>query len=279
MATYAIGDVQGCLKALKALLAALDFNPNADRIVLLGDLVNRGPDSLGVLRYVRGLGMCATTVLGNHDLHLLALAHGGSPGRRDTLNAVLAAPDCDELLDWLIRQPLAWCHPESGSMLVHAGLAPQWSVELTLELAQQASSVLSGKTGPNFLSRMYGDEPSIWKDSLRGVDRTRFVVNCLTRARYCDEEGRLDLRHKGTPGSQPPHLRPWFQIEQRVSRQTPIVFGHWSTLGRVYWEQEQVFGLDTGCVWGGKLTALELETRMITQVDSGLPQPAIAGGD
>lgn len=268
MTTYAIGDVQGCHEELVELLGTLHFEPSRDRVVFVGDLVNRGPASLDVLRLARDLGPAAITVLGNHDLHLLAVAHGGRPGRRDTLNAVLAASDCDELLEWLGAQPLAWRHPETGTLLVHAGVPPQWSVEQTLELAQEASRVIAGTEGPRFFSRMYGDEPDRWKPGLRGTERLRFVVNCLTRLRYCDDKGRLDLKPKGAPGTQAPHLLPWFQVPGRATAGHPIVFGHWSTLGRVHWPEDHVHGLDTGCVWGERLTALELETGRIVDVPS-----------
>lgn len=272
MSVYAIGDIQGCDVELSALLDTLRFDAERDHVVFVGDLVNRGPDSLGVLRRARGLGPAATTLLGNHDLHLLAVAFGGKPGRRDTLTPVLAAPDCDELLDWLVRQPLAWQHPATGALLLHAGLAPQWTVTQTLELAQEASQLISGSGGRRFLSRMYGDEPGLWKNRLRGIDRTRFVVNCLTRLRYCREDGSMDLRPKTAPGAQPRGLLPWFQMPGRESRGSTVVFGHWSTLGRVHWPDEQVYGLDTGCVWGGKLSALNLGTGEIVQVASQQPR-------
>ena len=259
MSTYAIGDVQGCHEELMALLEAIHFDANRDQVIFVGDLVNRGPDSLAVLRFVRGLGSAAITLLGNHDLHLLAVAQGGKPGKRDTLKGVLAASDCDELLDWLIRQPLAWQCPGSGSLLVHAGLAPQWSLQQALDLASEASALIAGPNGGRFLSRMYGDEPALWKNSLRGLDRVRFVVNCMTRMRYCDADGRLDLHFKGAPDSQPPNLMPWFQVPGRGSEGVPIVFGHWSTLGKVYWPESRVYGLDTGCIWGGRLTSLCLD--------------------
>lgn len=272
MSTYAIGDVQGCHAELLDLLAAIDFDPHRDLAVFVGDLVNRGPHSLEVLRLVRSLGASAISLLGNHDLHLLAVANGGKPGRRDTLDAVLAAPDCSELLDWLARQPLAWRHPASGALLIHAGVAPQWSVEQTLALAAEASERLRGRQGGRFLSRMYGDQPETWSDALRGIDRTRFVVNCLTRARYCRADGGLDLRHKGAPGTQPQGLIPWFQFPGRASRGTPLVFGHWSTLGRVHWREDNVYGLDTGCIWGGRLSALELESGRVIDVPSREPR-------
>jgi bis(5'-nucleosyl)-tetraphosphatase (symmetrical) len=272
MTTYAIGDVQGCHEELLALIAELAFDPARDRLIFVGDLVNRGPASLEVLRLVRGLGDAAVTVLGNHDLHLLAVAHGGRSGRRDTLTGVLAASDSDELLDWLSARPLAWRHPQTGTLLIHAGLPPQWTVAQTLELAAEASAVIAGSGGPRFFTRMYGDEPDRWKASLRGTDRLRFAVNCLTRLRYCDASGRLDLKPKGAPGTQPAGSMPWFQVSDRLSREDTIVFGHWSTLGRVHWPEHRVFGLDTGCVWGGRLTALALETGEVHSVASRHPR-------
>ena len=266
MPTFAIGDVQGCHEELVALLDAIHFDAKRDQVIFVGDLVNRGPDSLAVLRLVRGLGNAAITLLGNHDLHLLAVAQGGKPGRRDTLNEILGASDRDELLDWLIRQPLAWQHPGSGSLLVHAGLAPQWNPQQALDLAAEASALIAGPNGRRFLSHMYGDEPTLWKNSLRGLDRVRFVVNCMTRMRYCDTDGRLDLRFKGAPGSQPEKLLPWFQVPGRASEGVPIVFGHWSTLGKVHWPEARVHGLDTGCIWGGRLTSLCLDDGRLESV-------------
>ncbi|MGQ0529084.1 MAG: symmetrical bis(5'-nucleosyl)-tetraphosphatase [Panacagrimonas sp.] len=266
MPTYAIGDVQGCHQELLALLELIQFDRARDRVVFVGDLVNRGPDSLAVLRLVKDLGDAAVTVLGNHDLHLLAVSQGGKLGGRDTLAEVLCAPDCDALLDWLMRQPLAWCHPESDTLLVHAGLPPQWSVQLALDLAAEAGALIAGPKGGGFLRRMYGDEPSLWSPRLRGLDRTRFVVNCLTRMRYCDVDGRLDLRQKGVPGSQPSHLLPWFQVPGRLSEGASAVFGHWSTLGKTHWPEARVHGLDTGCVWGGRLTSLCLDDGRLQSV-------------
>jgi bis(5'-nucleosyl)-tetraphosphatase (symmetrical) len=279
MTTYAIGDVQGCYDELLELLTAVGFDRARDHVILVGDLVNRGPNSLGVLRLVRGLGDAATTLLGNHDLHLLAVAYGGRPGRRDTLTGVLAASDCDELLDWLCRQPLAWRHASTGMLFVHAGVPPQWTAGQTLELAAEASALISGPEGRRFFSRMYGDEPDRWKDKLRGPERMRFVVNCLTRLRYCRADGELDLRPKGAPGTQPEGVLPWFAVPDRASRDTDMAFGHWSTLGRVHWPENRVHGLDTGCVWGGRLTALALETGQLTSVASRTSRDPEEPGD
>lgn len=266
MPTYAIGDVQGCCDELCSLLAVVGFDRACDRLILLGDLVNRGPDSLGVLRTVRDLGSAAVTVLGNHDLHLLAVAQGGRAGRRDTLQALLAAPDRDALIDWLRAQPLAHHDAQHDVLFVHAGIAPQWSTADVLQLAAEASARIRGPQGARFLSRMYGDHPDTWSPRLRGAERTRFVVNCLTRARYCDAQGRLDLRFKGRPGTQPAGLLPWFQVPGRRTATQPVVFGHWSTLGQVHWPEHRVSGLDTGCVWGGTLTALRLDDGQLFQV-------------
>ena len=271
MTDYAIGDVQGCNKELGALLEKIDFSPGRDRIYLLGDLVNRGPDSLGVLRRVRALGQAAECVLGNHDLHLLAHAAGGRAGSRDTLEAILAAPDRESLLDWLARRPLALRWPGDGSLLLHAGVVPQWSAAQTLSLASEASAVIAGPGRNAFLAEMYGNQPDRWRDALQGHDRIRFVINALTRLRYCDAEGAILLEDKGRPDPGRQHSIPWFQVPGRALEGTRVVFGHWSTLGRVHWPDENVSCLDTGCVWGGTLTAMNLHTGALTQVMSSLP--------
>lgn len=259
MAVYAIGDLQGCLDPFMRLLDALAYDEHRDRLLLTGDLVNRGPQSLQVLRFVRSLGSSVTTVLGNHDLHLLAVAYGGRAGSRDTLDDVLHAPDRDELLDWLRQRPLAHREPD-GTLLVHAGLPPQWDIEMALRCAQEVSATLSGPLAADFLSSMYGNRPDFWDPALEGIERLRYTVNCLTRLRYCTSAGRIDLQHKGAPGSQPPDLLPWFQMPQRRSVGTRILCGHWSTVGRMHWPEENVFTLDSGCVWGGCLTALDLHS-------------------
>lgn len=267
MTSYAIGDLQGCLDPLQRLLDKIDFQPGRDRLLFAGDLVNRGPQSLQVLRFVRGLGHAAVTVLGNHDLHLLAAARTARFGRRDTLAPILAASDRDELLHWLRQQPLALSDPASGALLIHAGVPPQWDRALTLALAAEVQDLLAAPDGDDFLSHMYGNEPDCWQDGLRGVPRWRFIVNCLTRLRYCDAQGRVHLKPSGAPGTQPPGLVPWFQVPGRRSAGETIIFGHWSTLGRVHWPQQQVYGLDTGCLWGGCLTALNLDTWQCISVD------------
>lgn len=260
MARFAIGDVQGCYTPLRALLDRLDFDPGRDQLLLTGDLVNRGPESLQTLRFLRGLGSAAITVLGNHDLHLIAVAHGGRGKPRDTLGDILGAPDRDELLAWLQAQPLAWGDAEGRVLLVHAGVPPQWTRAQALACSAEVSRVLAGDGGAALLDQMYGDEPARWRDSLEGFDRLRFIINCLTRLRYCRTDGRIDLKFKGPPGTQPRGLLPWFEAPGRRSAGDTIVFGHWSTLGRVHWPQARVYGLDSGCVWGGRLTALNLDS-------------------
>jgi bis(5'-nucleosyl)-tetraphosphatase (symmetrical) len=254
---YAIGDVQGCYQELRALLAELKFAPDRDRLWFVGDLVNRGPRSLEVLELVRALGDNAIVVLGNHDLHLLAVAFGSRRKRKsDTLDAVLAAPDRDALLEWLITRPLAH-FDERGDLMVHAGLVPQWSVETALGVAREVESAL--RSDPRALfDNMYGDEPDRWSDELSGMERLRFAINVLTRLRVCAADGRVDLEVKGKP---PPHspLRPWFELGNRRSRDARIIFGHWSALGFVV--RKGVVGLDSGCVWGGALTAFDLDAE------------------
>ena len=258
MKLFAIGDVQGCHASLLELLEAIAFDPLHDRLWFCGDLVNRGPDSLAVLRLVRELGDSAVSVLGNHDLHLLAVAAGVvRRKRRDTLNAVLDAPDCDELLDWLRHRPLAVY--EHGLLLVHAGLAPSWTAERTLQLAGEVQALLRGSDYAGLLRDMYGDDPAAWDDALTGNARLRCIINYLTRVRYCDAAGAMALEAKGKPGSQPPGCIPWFRVAGRASAATPVVFGHWSTLGPV--EDDNIVPLDSGCVWGGELTAIRLLPR------------------
>ncbi|HEY7962754.1 MAG TPA: symmetrical bis(5'-nucleosyl)-tetraphosphatase [Steroidobacteraceae bacterium] len=257
MTRYAIGDLQGCDRELRALLARLKFSPDRDRLWFVGDLVNRGPGSLAALRLVRELGDNAVVVLGNHDLHLLALAHGVHRRRKsDTLDEVLAAPDREQLLEWLLTRPLA--HAEGGDLMVHAGLVPQWTVELTLQLAQAVSAALRHDPRTLF-EHMYGNEPERWDERLTGFERLRFTINVLTRLRLCTADGRVDLDAKGAPPPPTSPLRPWFEHPARRSRSARVIFGHWSALGLV--QGHGVVGLDTGCVWGGALTALDLDAQ------------------
>ena len=256
MTRYAIGDLQGCAEELRTLLARLKFSPDRDRLWFVGDLVNRGPDSLATLRLVRALGESAVVVLGNHDLHLLAVAYGVQRRRRsDTLDAVLAAPDRDALIEWLQLQPLA--HLEGSDLMVHAGIVPQWTAARTLALATEVASAL--RRDPRALfEHMYGDEPDRWDERLAGAERLRFIINVLTRLRLCTADGRVDISIKGPPPPPPSPLRPWFEHPLRASRDVRVIFGHWSALGLV--ERPGVLGLDSGCVWGGSLTGANLDS-------------------
>ena len=276
MATWVIGDVQGCLADLDGLLAKIRFDPGRDRLWLTGDLVNRGPDSLGVLRRVKGLGEAALTVLGNHDLHLLAcrFVPHNKPKHKDTFGDVLRAPDCDELLDWLRRQPLL--HHDAGRALtlVHAGLAPAWTLATAKACAAEAEAVLRGPDFRNFLAGMYGNLPARWSPALTGIERLRFIVNCLTRIRFVSRDGELDLQAKGAPGSVP-GLVPWFGLSGRRSQRQRVVFGHWSTL-RLTREEEaryRVVPLDTGAIWGGTLTAWEAGSGQRVEIPGSLTLP------
>ena len=262
MATYAIGDVQGCADALFSLLEHVGFHPERDRLWFAGDLVNRGPRSLAVLRFVRDLGERALTVLGNHDLHLLAAAAGARrPKPRDTFGDVLDAPDRDALLGWLERQPLLHHDAASGYAMVHAGLPPQWTLAEAGALAREVEEVLRGAESGTLLHEMYGNEPRRWSPALRGSARLRFIINALTRIRYVSPDGGLEFANAGPPGTQPPELVPWFEAPERRSRGACIVFGHWATLAlhAPVAPVHRVHHLDTGCVWGGRLSALRLE--------------------
>lgn len=262
MPVYAIGDVQGCYAALEKLLAKIQFDPARDRLWFTGDLVNRGPQSLEVLRYVKGLGAHATCVLGNHDLHLLAVVAGtAKPRPRDTLDAILRAPDRDELLGWLRSRPLLHHDDRLGYTLIHAGLLPSWSLADARRLAQEGETALRRVGAEAFFRHMYGDLPDHWNENLHGFDRLRVIINAYTRLRYCDSEGNMDLRPKGPPGSQPPGLLPWFQIPGRRSGELRIVFGHWSALG--LWRHDGVIGLDSGCLWGHSLSAARLDIEPV----------------
>ena len=258
MATFAVGDVQGCYDELQRLLERIDFDAAEDRLWFTGDLVNRGPCSLATLRFVKSLGERAVCVLGNHDLHLLAVAAGTAERRHnDTLDEVLAAPDRDELLDWLRRRLVLHHDGILGYTLVHAGLPPQWDLALATACARELETVLRGDGAAEFFRQMYGNEPRRWSPELKDTDRLRFIVNCFTRMRYCSVEGDLDFKAKGAPGSQPAGYLPWYAVPGRKSAGLHILFGHWSTLGEV--EGHEIYNLDTGCVWGGRLTALRLD--------------------
>ncbi len=263
MATYAIGDVQGCFGALKRLLQACGFHRARDRLWFVGDLVNRGPDSLATLRFVKNLGAGAVTVLGNHDFHLLAVAAGHAKKHRgDTLDAVLAAPDCDELLAWLRQQPML--HVERDWVMVHAGLLPQWSVAKAQLLAREVETELRGANWGKFLAKLYGDRPDSWSEDLHGAERLRVIVNAMARMRFCSAEGTIEFHTKGETATAPPGFFPWFDAPGRASRDHTIVCGHWSTLGLKL--APKLVALDSGCVWGGKLSALRLDDRALFQV-------------
>ena len=259
MALYLIGDVQGCDEALARLLDDIAFSPSRDQLVLLGDLVNRGPDSLAVLRRAQRLDGAAQTVLGNHDLHLLGVAQGArKPGRKDTLAELLAAPDREALLGWLRGQPMA-LHCELGDtelLMVHAGVLPQWNLADTLALAAELESVLRGPASGDFLQEMYGNEPAQWRDSLTGTARLRVIVNALTRLRFCTTAGVMEFETKDGAGAAPEGYMPWFDVPGRRSADLTVACGHWSTLGWV--SRPDLISTDTGCVWGGCLSAVRM---------------------
>ena len=262
---YLVGDVQGCDAELGRLLARLDFSPSRDRLVLLGDLVNRGPASLAVLRRVAAMGGAAVCLLGNHDLHLLAVAHGARQLHRgDTFVDVLQAPDAAQWLEWLTHQPLA--HLEAGWLCVHAGVVPQWTAAQVLQLAQEVQLLLQSTDLGRFLHQMYGNEPVQWSDSLTGDARARFIINTLTRIRFCTREGDLDFKTKDGAGAAPTGYLPWFAVPGRATAQQPMAFGHWSTLGLI--NEATLLATDTGCVWGGSLTAVRVDggRREVIQV-------------
>ncbi|MDF2866667.1 MAG: bis(5-nucleosyl)-tetraphosphatase, symmetrical [Gammaproteobacteria bacterium] len=259
MATYAIGDIQGCLSRLQALLNQLNFDPKQDRLWFAGDLINRGPESLQTLRFIKSLGQVATVVLGNHDLHLLAVASGTSSVKpQDTLTEILKAPDCDELCQWLRQQKLLHEDPKLGYVLVHAGFVPQWDLTKAKQCAHEVEQVLQGRDYVSFLNHMYGNLPLQWREELAGWERLRFITNCFTRIRFCDKEGRLDLTAKEGIDKAPPGYMPWFAVPKRKNQNTRILFGHWAALqGQA--QGINIFPLDGGCVWGGKLLAMRLE--------------------
>ena len=267
MALYLIGDVQGCDSALGRLLEKIGFSPSRDRAVLLGDLVNRGPQSLAVLRRVMALEGAAISLLGNHDLHLLAVSQGvRKPHRSDTLEDILRAPDSAALIDWLRQRPLAW--QERGVLMVHAGVLPAWTAQRTLQLAAEVHTVLRGADWAIFMHQMYGNEPDTWDDGLQGAPRLRVIVNALTRLRLCSASGRMEFATKDSQGAAgaPAGYMPWFDVPGRRTASDVVAFGHWSTLG--WLGRSDLLSLDTGCVWGGCLSALRLD-------DDGKPQELV----
>jgi len=259
MAMYLIGDIQGCDDPLGRLLDTIDFSPSRDTLFLLGDLVNRGPASAGVLRRLTAYGDAARGLLGNHDLHLLAAAHSVRPPHRsDTLQDVLDAPDRAALLDWLRQQRMAMLETVAGEtlLMVHAGVLPAWSAVQTLMLAAEVEEVLRGPDLPDFLRQMYGNQPDAWHDTLAGAARLRVIVNALTRLRFCSADGRMEFDTKEGAGGAPGGYMPWYEVPGRRTAEVQVAFGHWSTLG--WMDRAGVWSLDTGCVWGGKLSALKI---------------------
>jgi bis(5'-nucleosyl)-tetraphosphatase (symmetrical) len=272
MAIYAIGDVQGCFATLLKLLETLAFKRDRDQLWFVGDLVNRGPHSLEVLRFVRELGEQGLTVLGNHDLHLLAVAHGqASLKPKDTFMDVLEAPDREDLLAWLRYRPLFYHDALRRVILVHAGLPPQWTSVMAQAAATEAEMMLRGPSYVEFLQRIEDNISSCWSGTLSRWERLGYTINCLTRLRYCDAEGQLALAEKGPPGTQRTPYLPWFQFPNRASAKHTVLFGHWSTLGA--YTAPGIYALDTGCVWGGTLTALCIETKERISVAYGESQP------
>jgi bis(5'-nucleosyl)-tetraphosphatase (symmetrical) len=268
MPLYAIGDIQGCHAEFCELLTLIGFSRESDRLWLTGDLVNRGPDSLAVLRDVIALGDAVVTVLGNHDLHLLTVAAGHrSAHRDDTLNPILGARDRVDLLDWLAQRPLAVA--ADGLLMVHAGALPQWTTQTVLALAGEVEALLRSDGRDAFLRALYGDEPRAWHEDLTGFDRLRVVVNACTRLRFCTADGVMEFKEKRGPGTAPEGYRPWFEHEHRASARKTIVCGHWSTLELTL--APNLLMLDSGCLWGGTLTAIRLDDRRVYQVPSRAP--------
>lgn len=260
MSTYAIGDIQGCYEAFTRLLDRLRFDPSSDRLWLVGDLVNRGPQSLKVLREVMGLGDSVSVVLGNHDLHLLAVAAGVRRlSATDTFADVLKAKDADELLDWLRHRPLIIFNKKRNRLLVHAGIPPTWSVTRAIKQAGKVELQLRSDDWRGALASMYGNTPRAWSKSLKKEHKLRYTINALTRMRFCDNKGRLALEYSGPPGTQPKNCTPWFAVPKRKAADTHIYFGHWSSLGIM--QGKNLTALDSGCVWGRRLTAIRLQRR------------------
>lgn len=271
MATYAIGDIQGCYHAFRALLVRIDFNEKTDRLWLVGDLINRGSGSLEVLRWCYEHQDSLTVVLGNHDLHALVVAEGiVAQHKGDTLTALLDAPDCHVLLHWLRHQRLMY--QQDNYLMVHAGLLPQWTADHAIAYAAEVERVLHGKDYLTFLQHMYGNQPDHWRDDLAGMDRLRVITNAATRLRICSAQGQMEFKFKGELDDIPDGYMPWFDVPTRATKEMQVIFGHWSALGLR--QRNNIYALDTGCLWGGKLTAMNLETKAVVQVDSHpLDQP------
>lgn len=259
MTTYAVGDIQGCLQPLQALLLHIQFNPKKDKLWVAGDMINRGPDSLKTLRFLYHLRNSIHVVLGNHDLHLLAVASGyRKPSPSDTLHAIVDAPDRDCLLEWVRQQPLIHHDNKLDYTMVHAGIPPQWSIKQAIKYSQEVESVLQSNKISSFLKNMYGNEPDSWSKKLKGVERWRVITNYFTRMRFCDKEGRLELKTKAGIHNAPAGYLPWYEHKNRKTQNDNIIFGHWAALeGKA--SHPKVFAIDTGCVWGGELTMMRLD--------------------
>jgi bis(5'-nucleosyl)-tetraphosphatase (symmetrical) len=263
MATYAVGDLQGCLKPLKCLLKTVNFDWQQDHLWLVGDLINRGPDCLKTLRFLYKRRDRITAVLGNHDLHLLAVAYGYQmPSNGDTLDEILAADDCFELMDWLRHCPLLHTDKELGYTMVHAGIPPQWSIKKANKRARELEAVLQSDDFHTYFENMYGNMPDCWDKNLEGVDRWRVITNYFTRMRFCSKDGHLELKSKSGPKNQPKGFAPWFSHAKRKAADDKIIFGHWAALeGNA--DTENIYALDTGCVWGGSMTMMRLEDEKL----------------
>ena len=272
MSTYAIGDIQGCYSELQSLLNEINFDQRKDELWLTGDLVNRGPQSLQTLRFIKSLGDNAKVVLGNHDLHLLAAANNIRPlSKKDTIDEVLIADDIDELMSFLNTRPFLISDSNINFTMIHAGLAPQWSLEKAKSLAMECELILQSEKMNDLLLEMYGDTPNTWNDSLNDFARQRFIINCFTRIRFCKNTGEIELNTKVAPGKQSKNLLPWYSLPNRETRDTKIIFGHWSTIhlgNEKKFKKYNVYPLDTGCLWGGQLSAMRLEDEKIFAVPS-----------
>ena len=279
MAVYAIGDLQGCYDEFCHLLDKIHFDASRDTLWLAGDLVNRGPKSLETLRLVKSLGDRIITVLGNHDLHLLACAAGIKQTNDASMQTILTADDREELLYWLRHQPLLHHDSNLGYTLVHAGLPPQWDLALALSCAAELQNILRGDNYYDFLHHMYGDQPALWSEALIGWKRLRFISNAFTRLRYCDQDGLMGLQEKGTPGSQNNGMLPWFDVPSRKNQDLKIIFGHWSTLSLIEINTANIFPLDTGCVWGLRLTAMRIDVTNAEYYWVECPAAATPGQD
>ncbi len=276
MSTYAIGDIQGCYSELQNLLNEINFDERRDELWFAGDLVNKGPKSLQTLRFIKALGVNAKITLGNHDLHLLAVAKNIRPLlKKDTIQEILAADDVEELIDWLKSRPLLITDDNLNFTMVHAGLPPQWSLENAKEFAKECELILQSEKINKLLAEMYGDTPNIWVNSLQDYAKQRFIINCFTRIRFCNSDGMLDFDTKVAPGKQNTSLIPWYSLPNRKTKDNKIIFGHWSTVhigNEKNFKQYNVYPIDTGCLWGGRLTAMRLEDEKIFSVPSEEPK-------